>query len=112
MPMRLSSGEKGWGTAFMRMDYQKNQAGNSGRVTVAVVDSGIQRSHPVFSGKTILDLNWRKKYNLNVIAIIVDGHANATIMPDTVMPENCRVVLSGTNDALEKFRNVNAKGLG
>ena len=68
--------------------------------------------NPNFSGKTILDLNWRKKYNVNVIAIIVDGHANATIMPDTVIPENCRVVLSGTNDALEKFRNVNAKGLG
>ena len=68
--------------------------------------------NPNFSGKTILDLNWRKKYNVNVIAIIVDGHANATIMPDTVIPENCRVVLSGSNDALEKFRNVNAKGLG
>lgn len=68
--------------------------------------------NPVFAGKTIIDLNWRKKYSVNVIAIIVDGHANATIMPETVVPEGCRVVLSGNNDALEKFRNVNAKGLG
>ena len=67
--------------------------------------------NPVFAGKTIIDLNWRKKYSVNVIAIIVDGHANATIMPETVVPEGCRVVLSGNNDALEKFRNVNAKGL-
>ena len=67
--------------------------------------------NPVFAGKTIIDLNWRKKYSVNVIAIIVDGHANATIMPETVVPEGCRVVLSGNNDAMEKFRNVNAKGL-
>ena len=68
--------------------------------------------NPNFAGKTIVDLNWRKKYSVNVIAIIIDGHANATITPETVLPEGCRVVLSGNNDALEKFRNVNAKGLG
>ena len=68
--------------------------------------------NPNFAGKTIIDLNWRKKYSVNVVAIIVDGHANATITPETVVPEGCRVVLSGNNDALEKFRNVNAKGLG
>ena len=67
--------------------------------------------NPAFTGRTVLDLNWRRKYNINVIAIIKDGHADATIMPDTVIPVGCRVVLSGSNQSLERFRNVNAKGM-
>ena len=67
--------------------------------------------NPSFAGRSILDLNWRRKYNINVVAVVKDGHADATIMPDTVIPEGCRVVLSGSNSALERFRNVNAKGM-
>jgi len=66
---------------------------------------------PSFAGKSILDLNWRRKYNINVIAVIHDGHSDATISPDTVLPEGCRIVISGSNEALERFRNVNARGL-
>ncbi len=65
--------------------------------------------NPNFEGRTILDLNWRKKYNINVIAIISGKKTDATILPDTVIPQNARVVLSGSNQDLEKFRNVNAK---
>ena len=53
-PMKLSGSEKGWGTTYMRMNYHKTLAGNNNEVTVAVIDSGIQKSHPVFSGTTIL----------------------------------------------------------
>ncbi len=67
--------------------------------------------NPNFAGRSIIDLNWRKKYNINVIAIVNDGKANATILPDTVITTGSRVVLSGSNDALERFRNVNAKGM-
>ncbi|MBR1583139.1 MAG: TrkA family potassium uptake protein [Spirochaetales bacterium] len=67
--------------------------------------------NPAFEGKTILDLNWRKKYNINVIAIISGKKTDATILPDTTIPGNARVVLSGSNQDLEKFRNVNAKGM-
>ena len=67
--------------------------------------------NPDFTGKTILELNWRKKYNINVIALITDGVADATILPDTAIPENARAVLAGSNDSLERFRNVNAKGM-
>ncbi len=67
--------------------------------------------NPNFEGRTILDLNWRKKYNINVIAIISGKKTDATILPDTVIPQNARVVLSGSNQDLEKFRNVNAKGM-
>jgi trk system potassium uptake protein TrkA len=67
--------------------------------------------NPNFEGRTILDLNWRKKYNINVIAIISGKKTDATILPDTVVPQNARAVLSGSNQDLEKFRNVNAKGM-
>ena len=66
---------------------------------------------PVFAGKTILELDWRRKYNINVIAVIRDGRSNATITPDMVLSEGCRIVISGSNEALERFRNVNAKGM-
>lgn len=67
--------------------------------------------NPNFSGKTIVDLNWRKKYNINVIALIKDGKADATILPDTAIPEGARAVLAGSNQSLERFKNVNARGL-
>lgn len=67
--------------------------------------------NPIFAGKTVLELNWRKKYNVNVIALINNDHANATILPETVIETGTRAVLSGTNEALEKFRDVNSKGL-
>ena len=67
--------------------------------------------NPNFEGRTILDLNWRKKYNINVIAIISGKRTDATILPDTVIPRSARVVLSGSNQDLEKFREVNAKGM-
>ncbi|MBR0343429.1 MAG: S8 family serine peptidase [Oscillospiraceae bacterium] len=54
-PVRVSSDEKGWGTSYMRMDYQKTLPENGGAVTVAVIDTGIKKDHPVFSGTTILD---------------------------------------------------------
>ena len=67
--------------------------------------------NPNFFGKTIIDLNWRKKYNINVIALINNGKADATILPDTVIAVGARAVLAGSNGSLERFRNVNAKGM-
>ena len=66
---------------------------------------------PSFAGKTILELDWRKKYGINIIAVITDGHSYASIVPDMVLSEGCRIVISGTNEAIDRFRNVNAKGL-
>lgn len=67
--------------------------------------------NPAFVGHTVIDLNWRKKYNINIVAIIKDGKATATVLPDTLIEEGDRVVLSGSNTSLERFKSVNAKGL-
>ena len=53
-------------------------------------------------GKTILETDLRHKYAVNVIAIIHNGKANATIRPDSVMYENDSIVVSGSAE------NVNA----
>lgn len=67
--------------------------------------------NPHFAGKSVIDLNWRKKYNINVVAIIRDGQANGTVLPDTMFQTGDRVVLSGSNENLKKFETVNEKGL-
>lgn len=67
--------------------------------------------NPSFAGKSVLHLNWRKKYNVNIIAIIKNGKASGTVLPDTIFEVGDRVVLSGSNEALLKFQTVNAKGL-
>ena len=56
-PMKLNDSEsiKGWGSSYMRMGRQRTLTDSSGLVTVAVIDTGIQRSHPIFRGKTILE---------------------------------------------------------
>ena len=58
-------------------------------------------------GKTILETDLRHKYSVNVVALIHNGKANATIRPDSVMYEHDSIVVSGSAD------NVNAmqKGL-
>ncbi len=67
--------------------------------------------NPEFVGKTIIDLNWRRKFNVNVVALVdKGGHADATILPDTVIQPDCRVVLAGSNEHLDRFRDFNAKG--
>lgn len=67
--------------------------------------------NPIFAGKTLLELNWRKKYGVNVVAFMDDGNVDASIGPETVIKKNIRVVLAGHNSDLERFRDVNAKGL-
>ncbi len=66
--------------------------------------------NPMFAGKTILELNLRSKYNVNVIAVVNGSRTNATITPDLVLEAGCRIVLSGTVNSLEAFRAINSAG--
>ena len=51
-PVKLSA--TGWGTAYMGMDDEQLVAASGSDVTVAVLDSGINRNHSIFSNTTIL----------------------------------------------------------
>ena len=64
-----------------------------------------------FAGFSVLDLNWRKKYGINLIAIVVEGKSNAAITPDTVLPEGCKIVISGSTREIDRFKDDNAQGM-
>lgn len=62
------------------------------------------------TGKTVLEANLRQKYSVNIVAIIHDGKANATIRPDTILEGGDSMVVSGTSrnvEALQKGLNNN-----
>jgi len=60
---------KGWGTSFMGLDSKSSELSASGsKVVCAVLDTGINKSHKVFSGKTITS----SSYN------ILSGNTNYT----------------------------------
>ncbi len=64
---------------------------------------------PGFDGKTILECDFRRKYGINVIALIHDEKSDSNISPQTVLRQGARLVVSGNNQSLEAFQKANAK---
>jgi len=65
----------------------------------------IQIKVPVeMSGKTIVEVNFRKRYGVNVIAIIIEGKAHGTIGPETILNEGDILVIAGSNTALDNLQ--------
>lgn len=58
------------------------------------------------NGKNILELNLRAKYNLNIIAIVKDGEADANIGPNSVLHEGEYIIISGENKNLLRFQEL------
>lgn len=54
-----------------------------------------------WNGKTVVQLDIRKKYNINIIAIRVDG-VLSMITPETVMSTECPILVLGTLKAVQK----------
>lgn len=55
-----------------------------------------------WDGKTVLALDVRKKYNMNILAIRENGALNMRIGPDTVMRKGCPVLVLATIKAVQK----------
>ena len=53
-------------------------------------------------GKTVLQMNIRKKYDLNILAIREKGVFNMKITPDTVFPEKSSVLVLGQLSSIQK----------
>lgn len=66
---------------------------------------------PHFFGKTVLELAWRQKFNINIVAIMKCGKVSGIVLPDTLIEDGDRVVVSGAKKDLEKFSNVNSRGM-
>ncbi len=71
-------------------------------------------SHAIFEvsvpkawvGKSILHLDVRKKYNINIMGIKHDGRMNVSISPDTVLTEEITLLVLGEYKALQKCFHI------
>ena len=54
-------------------------------------------------GKSVGQLDIRKKYNINIAAIKQDGHINVNINPDTVLSGEMTMLVLGEYKALQKY---------
>ncbi len=62
-------------------------------------------------GKSILELEIRKKYNLNIMAIKLDGNWNMRINPSIIFEDEQSILVYGENKDLEKFFEVESRNL-
>ncbi len=71
-------------------------------------------SHAIFEvsvpkawvGKSILHLDVRKKYNINIMGIKHDGRMNVSISPDTILTEEITLLVLGEYKALQKCFHI------
>ena len=57
-------------------------------------------------GKTVLELDIRKKYNINIIGVKQDGKTNVTVTPDTLLSEDKTLLVIGEDKALQKCFHI------
>ncbi len=53
-------------------------------------------------GKTVSEIDIRKKYNINILAIKKDGQMKMTILPDTVLSGDQTLLVLGENENIQK----------
>lgn len=57
-------------------------------------------------GQTIVGVNFRKRFGLNVIAIVRDGDTIVEVTPDLVLSKHDLVVVVGKKDNISKFEKL------
>ena len=57
-------------------------------------------------GKTVLELDVRRKYNINIIGVKQNGKTNVTITPDTLLSEGKTLLVIGEDKALQKCFHI------
>jgi trk system potassium uptake protein TrkA len=62
-----------------------------------------------FTDKSVLELDLRKKFGVNIVAVVRDGKTKGNIMPDTVILKEDILVLSGNNEHISAFEANNSK---
>ncbi len=53
-------------------------------------------------GKTVLDMDVRRNYNINILAVRKDGRLNVTIMPDTVFDADRTLLVLGKSENITR----------
>ena len=59
---------------------------------------------PEWVGKTILELNLRKKYSLNIVAICRDTEVTTTIDPETALDASMKLIVIANKEKLSKLK--------
>lgn len=57
-----------------------------------------------WENKNLLELNLRKKYSINVVAVIEDGKANVMIDPETPLKKSMRLIVIADTAKLRKLK--------
>ena len=55
-----------------------------------------------WAGKTVGELDVRKRYNINILAVKDEGEFSIAISPDTYLAENNKLLVLGEYRALQK----------
>ena len=74
----------------------------------------LDESHAIFEvsvpkawvGKSILQLDVRRKFNINIMGIKHGGRMNVTVSPDTVLTEDVTLLVLGEYKALQKCFHI------
>jgi trk system potassium uptake protein TrkA len=62
-----------------------------------------------FTDQTVIDLNLRKRFGVNIVAIVRDKKTKGNILPNTVILKNDIIVISGNNKNISAFEIYNSK---
>ncbi len=80
---------------------------SSGFVDIIELSRGVSMVEldvkPEWQNKTILDLNLRKKYAINIVAIRKGKSVDVNIRPDTVLAEDMKLIVIANSDKLSKL---------
>ena len=74
----------------------------------------LDESHAIFEvsvpkawvGKSILQLDVRRKYNINIMGIKQGGRMNVSVSPDTLLTEDITLLVLGEHKALQKCFHI------
>lgn len=62
-----------------------------------------------FDEKTVEQLNFRKRFNLNIIAITHENQTEVDISAETILHANDEIVVIGRNEDLHRFQDYNSR---
>lgn len=61
---------------------------------------------PEWEGKNLLELNLRRKYSINVVAVIQDKNVNTNIDPEKALEKTMKLIVIANTAKLAKLKNV------
>ena len=59
-----------------------------------------------WQGKTVMELDLRKKYGINILSIRENGSLNMEITPDTVLTTNRTILVLGRYKSIQKCFHI------